>query len=206
MSNKRNHYLKTSRFPEETNGNQVTDPEIQAQYNLLEECLNVDETYERYKPSKKCRDKDICKNVLNRSFTKRQTRIAAFSGTMLVYYSDFEKLCPIDRTGFYNWYYDQVLKEKETKPTQTIFELKIKEDNAKDLYNSARFRYETMLMDYNYRRGDVTKTELESQKRHYENTRKLWEYSLKQLQKQLAEDEARKKGYPIDLPNKDNLK
>ena len=117
---------------------------------------------------------------------------------MGVFYDEYSKMCEACKEKFYLWYYDTVWEDRpELKTTQEIFESQIRENNAKDVYHSARLRYETMLSDYKHKRTDLSKNELESQKRYFEHTKKVWEHSLLQLREKISEQEARDRGYVV---------
>jgi hypothetical protein len=189
------------------NDDKVDDDKVDV-LDTPEHWLNPDLDHnDKCKPAKDCKGNGKCEAILKQTFSKPLMRLSSFSGLMGVDTDQYEELCLVCRAHFFDNFYNHVWKDKpEIKCSQGIFELKIKENAAQDRYNSARTRYETLLSDYMYRRGNISKEELESQKRHYENTKTLWEFSLRQLQEQLDENEARKKGYLIDLPDTaDNL-
>ena len=106
-------------------------------YNSREYWLNPELDHnDRCKPAANCKGNGKCEIILDQTFSKPLMRLASFSGLMGVDIDQYEDLCLVCREHFYNNFYDHIWKDKpEIKCSQAIFELKMKENNAKDKFS-----------------------------------------------------------------------
>jgi hypothetical protein len=149
------------------------------------------------KQSKKCEHDDQMR--LNKLFTPRLIRISVLcSNFMGIDWKDYLSVCGLCRQNIYEYYFKIFSDHPERKVPLSVWELQLKENYYRNIVDNARSLYEKYLKDYRYKLTDVSKSEIESQKKYYDNATSIWTASLKELNEKLEELDIESKGGKVE--------
>lgn len=172
----------------------------QIYFDTLEGWLESRELFIRCPIAKDCTRSEECKKVLDHSFPLRMVRIADLSsGLMGISSYEYEKLDEPCKTQYYEWYYSVCYKDQPSrKITKAVFEKLIVENTLKHSLEGASSAYHTMLENYSRKETDVTKEQLESQRKYLRGIEDKYHSALRELKEEIDRAEAIAKGYETE--------
>ena len=170
-------------------------PKTKSKINLdgLEYWLDAVEDFKHPRQHKKCEHEDQIR--LNRIFTPRLIKISSLCSTFIgIDWKDYISVCNLCRTQIYNYYFKIFADHPERKVPISVWELQLKENYYRNIVDNARSLYEKHLREYRYKISDVTRSEIESQKKYLDDATDMWGATLKELNEALQEIQIRSKG------------
>ncbi len=165
----------------------------------LEDWLNTTSKDSFSRPIQSTKCKQNCGLILKNFYPKKMIRIGAYSDYIGVDIDAYRKLCDLDKTVVHRWFFDDVWSDNPQKKIPiSIFELQIAENCYKNLTSNAELLLDKMCREHRYKILDVTKEEIESQKTYFENNKRVWEATLKELRELIEENTLQSKGGRIE--------